>query len=87
MTAYEWPADGSSACSLVEASAQARPNCSDSVGYGHASIFTNSANIGRIIAYFAHELDQTTWSGSINGFQAIFSLHQRSDQLLVWPEG
>lgn len=62
MTAYEWPADGSSACSLVEASAQARPNCSDSVGYGHASIFTNSANPGRIIAYFAHELDQTTWS-------------------------
>lgn len=62
MTAYEWPADGSSACSLVEASAQARPNCSDSVGYGYASIFTNSANIGRIIAYFAHELDQTTWS-------------------------
>lgn len=53
MTASEWSVDGNSACRIVEASTQARPNCLDSVGNGHASIYINSGNNGRFLAYFS----------------------------------
>lgn len=78
MTASEWSVDGNSACRIVEASTQARPNCLDSVGNGHASIYINSGNMADFLPIFPRtSSDHFEWSGCVKCSQAIFSFHQR----------